>query len=71
MIALLAGTPGPLELLIMLIMAAVIVFPFWKIFSKPGFSGALSLLMLIPLMNVIMIFFLAFAAWPVLKTSQE
>ena len=30
----------------------LIVIPFWKIFSKAGFSGALSLLMLVPLANI-------------------
>jgi len=54
-----------------LIMAGVMVLPFWKIFSKAGFSGALSLLMLVPLLNVIMIFFLAFGQWPALKDTDQ
>jgi len=64
------GMPGPLELIIIVLMALVVVVPFWRIFSKAGFSGALSLLMFVPILNVIMIFFLAFAEWPALKQKQ-
>jgi uncharacterized membrane protein len=38
-----------------------------KIFSKAGYSWALGLLMLLPIINIIMFFFLAFADWPVRK----
>ena len=63
---------GAFELFIIIIgMALVIVVPFWRIFSKAGFPGALSLLMLIPLVNLVMIFVLAFADWPALKEKQQ
>jgi hypothetical protein len=52
---------GPLHIIIA---AALIVIPFWQIFSKAGFSGWLSLLMLVPLINVLALYFLAFADWP-------
>ena len=66
-----ASIPGLAEIFVIAIIAAVIIFPYWKIFSKAGYSGALSLLMLIPLVNVIMLFFLAFADWPALKNAQK
>lgn len=47
-----------------IITGVLIVIPFWRIFSRAGFSGALSLLMFIPGVNVAMLFFLAFARWP-------
>jgi hypothetical protein len=47
-----------------LIVAAIIVIPFWKIFEKAGFPPAFSLLMLIPIVNLIAIYFVAFASWP-------
>ncbi len=59
-----------MELLLILVMASVIVVPFWRIFSKAGFSGALSLLMFIPLVNLVMIFVLAFAEWPALREQR-
>ncbi len=48
-------------------LAIVILFivAYWKIWSKAGFSGAWSLLMLIPLVNIIAFLYLAFAEWPV------
>ena len=65
------GAPGPVELLIIVFWVALIIWPFWRIFAKAGFNGALSLLMLLPLVNVVMIFFLAFAEWPALKKAGE
>jgi hypothetical protein len=43
------------------------IVPFWKIFSKAGYPGFMSLTMFVPVLNVIMLFFLGFAEWPVLK----
>jgi TRAP-type C4-dicarboxylate transport system permease small subunit len=51
----------------LIIVGLIIVLPFWKIFSKAGFSGVLSILMIIPIVNLFMIFYLAFAEWPALK----
>lgn len=49
----------------------VAVLPFWFICKKAGFHGALSLLMLVPVGNVILPFILAFMEWPVLKAKPE
>jgi TRAP-type C4-dicarboxylate transport system permease small subunit len=54
-------------LLWLIIVGLIIVLPFWKIFTKAGFPGPLAVLMIIPLVNVLMIFFLAFAEWPSLR----
>ncbi|HEY0584859.1 MAG TPA: hypothetical protein VGD52_01895 [Pseudoduganella sp.] len=48
----------------------VLVFPMWRIATKAGFSGAWSLLMLVPLVNVVMMWVFAFAKWPVQKSDQ-
>ncbi len=37
----------------------------WRIASKAGYSGALSLLMLIPFVNIVIIFIFAFSKWPI------
>ena len=42
----------------------VFMIPFWKIFGKAGFPPALSLVMLIPIVNLIALYFVAFANWP-------
>ncbi|HKK05288.1 MAG TPA: hypothetical protein VKA50_05500 [Gammaproteobacteria bacterium] len=53
--------------MLLIIYAVIIVLPFWKITAKAGYSGWLSLLMIIPLVNLIYIYFLAFASWPSLR----
>jgi len=56
--------------LIILLVALVPLLAFWKIFSKAGYPGVLGLTMLVPLLNVIMVLFLAFSEWPVLKELE-
>ncbi|WP_242674307.1 hypothetical protein [Marinobacter halodurans] len=48
----------------MLVFAALLVFPVWRICQRAGFSGWLSLLVLVPLLNIGLLYFLAFARWP-------
>jgi hypothetical protein len=55
------------ELIIVAILGIIFVLPYWKIFSKAGFSGWLSLTQIIPFINIIMVFYLAFAEWPIHK----
>ena len=58
---------GPLHLLIL---AAVIIVPFWQLFSKAGYSGWFSLLMVLPLINLIALYVLAFSGWPALRAKH-
>lgn len=62
--AILAGL-GIVFFFIAIISTAIYIIPMWKIFSRTGMSGALSLLMLIPLVNIIMLYYLGFGSWPV------
>jgi len=48
----------------MLIFALIFLVPAWKIVSKAGYSGAWSLFVFVPLINVIMLWVFAFATWP-------
>ena len=59
-----------LIVLIYIAMVAAFIFPCWKIVSKAGYSGAWSLLMLIPLVNIIMLWVFAFSSWPNSKYSS-
>ena len=65
---------GGLEILLVLmaisIYAAVWVVPFWFIFRKTGLPPALSLLMIIPIANFVMLYVLAFGEWPALRQKQ-
>ena len=56
--------------LVFLLVIPVFVIPYWKIFSKAGFSGWLSLLMLIPLINLIVLYIVAFSEWKTIPKTQ-
>src|SRR2546421_10161687 len=61
---------GVMTLIMLLIGLAVIVFSvviYWRIFSKAGYSGALGLLMFVPIANIIVLCILAFGTWPIYK----
>jgi len=45
----------------------LVVIPLWFIFTKAGFSGWWSLLMLVPGLNIVVLYVLAFADWPMLR----
>ena len=63
--------PGPAELFVIFIIAIFACFlpviAYWKICSKAGFHGALGLLIVVPIANIILPLYLAFADWPALK----
>ncbi|MBC5823687.1 MAG: hypothetical protein GIW99_09365 [Candidatus Eremiobacteraeota bacterium] len=45
----------------------------WKIAQKSGYPGALSLLMLVPLVNLVVFVIFAFGEWPIqreLRTAR-
>ena len=50
-----------------LVFAIVIIVPVWAIFSKAGYSKWLSLVMVVPIVNIIALYFLAFSTWPSLQ----
>ena len=55
------------ELLIVLIISLIIVYPAWRIVGKTGYPSVLCLLCLIPLLNLLMLLFFAFSEWPIEK----
>ncbi len=54
-----------------LLVTALHILVFCKIFAKAGYSWALGLLVLVPLGNLILVLVLAFANWPVLRELHE
>ncbi|MGA2270224.1 MAG: hypothetical protein ABSH44_17265 [Bryobacteraceae bacterium] len=50
-------------LLAIFVLAPILVIPYWRIFSKAGFSGWLALLILIPIINLILLCYIAFSKW--------
>jgi hypothetical protein len=56
------------ELVVYLVLAAIFIVPLWRVCSRAGFNGALSLLALIPWLGLIIVgAVLSFAAWPAKK----
>ena len=53
--------------LIVVLWLALFLVPAWRIAAKAGFPGALSLLLVIPLLNIVLIWVFAFMKWPVEK----
>jgi hypothetical protein len=57
------GLFQPLHLLLIAVLAFAVFLPYWQIFKKAGFSPWLSLLMLIPFVDLVALYYLAFAKW--------
>ncbi|MBI1756471.1 MAG: hypothetical protein HYR64_05130 [Fimbriimonas ginsengisoli] len=49
---------------------ALIIWCYWKIFSKAGFNGALSLLFLVPCANLVILIWFAFSEWPIERQGR-
>ena len=51
-----------------LLLFVLTVVPFWKIFTKAGFSGWLVLLMIVPAVWLGVLYYVAFAEWRIKQT---
>ena len=49
---------------------AVVIIPFWQIFKKAGMGAPLSLLMILPIVNIVMLYVLAFSRWKVVPAPE-
>ena len=52
------------HLIIVLFWLAIFLVPSWRIVKKAGFHGALSLLGLVPVVNIVLLWVFAFVKWP-------
>lgn len=55
------GLFQPIHLLVIVIVPLVVITPFWRIFKRAGFDPRLSILMVIPLANLVTLWYVAFA----------
>ncbi len=53
----------------MLVVGLLVVVPLWRICTRVGHPGWLALGALIPLVNVLVLYFLAFSEWPIEKRT--
>jgi hypothetical protein len=63
--------PELIVILIIVIILAVALLPWFMIYKKAGYSPAMGCLMYIPLVNVIMLFILAFTQWPIERELEN
>lgn len=57
------------HLIILAVVLAVVLYPWSKIFRKAGYTGWLCLLIIIPLVNLVTLWWFALAQWPIEKRS--
>tara|TARA_R110000787_G_scaffold118916_1_gene229842 strand:- start:561 stop:731 length:171 start_codon:yes stop_codon:yes gene_type:complete len=55
----------------MVVWAVVIVIPFFQLWKRTGHNGWISLLMLLPLVNLVMLYVLAFKEWPAVNREKQ
>ena len=65
-----AGVSLAVTAIICLAIFAFMIVLYWKIASKAGYPGAYSLLMLLPVVNLIIIILFAFTEWPVERAAR-
>ena len=68
------GNAGPAELLVVLLVAgvagALFVWPATRICAKAGYSPWLGFVIIIPVANLFLLWFLALADWPSRKAGR-
>ncbi len=57
--------------LVALVVTVIVALVYCKVFSKAGFHWALGLLMLAPVANIVALFYLALADWPVHQELRQ
>lgn len=55
---------GAWQIIMFVLMVLLAVIPFWKLYSRAGFSGAWALLAVIPLAPIVLLWVIAFIRWP-------
>jgi hypothetical protein len=57
--------------LVVLLWLAAFIVPAWRIAAKAGFPGAWSLLLVVPIVNIMLFWVFAFIEWPTEKPNQH
>lgn len=55
----------------MLVASLLVIVPMWRICAKAGYSGWLSLLLLVPIANLLLLYFLGFSEWPIERRPRR
>lgn len=55
----------------MLAIAIALVIPTWRICQRTGYPGWIGILILVPMVNLILLYFIAFSDWPTDKKGAR
>lgn len=55
--------------IVFVVLLVAVLPPYWMIFKKAGFSPWLSLLVFVPLVNIVTLYVVAFSKWKVVPVS--
>ncbi|KKN78576.1 hypothetical protein LCGC14_0348680 [marine sediment metagenome] len=55
----------------MLMFAIVVVIPVWRICQRTGYPGWLGVQILIPIANLVLLYFIAFSSWTTDKMRNQ
>lgn len=58
------GSVSIFHWLVLLVVAFLWVFPIWKILQRTGRPGALALLAVVPLIGLVLLWWIALSRWP-------
>jgi hypothetical protein len=65
------GNLGLPEIIILVVVCLLVIWPLWRICSKAGYSGWLSISLLVPFLNYAVVLYLAFAEWPIERELKQ
>jgi hypothetical protein len=57
--------------LVILLGSLIVILPYWMIFKKAGFPAFLGILMVVPLVNIVLLYVLAFSQWKVVPLTPN
>ncbi len=62
---------GMMNPIVFLLFALVVAVPGWRICAKAGYPGWLGLLIVVPIANVVLLYFLGFSEWPIGRSAAS
>jgi predicted PurR-regulated permease PerM len=65
------GTFSMWHIVILALVLSIVIYPISKILRRAGWNGWLSLLWLIPLVNIVILWVFAFGQWPTLPQKSN
>ncbi len=62
---------GGFGCLLLVGLVILVFFPLWRICTKAGYPGVMSLLFYIPVVNFVMVWVMALSEWPIERALRE